>query len=127
MSHINDQHNWEDQEEYKNYWARIQVPIEPVDQLKTAPFREEYLTRVKEILSQHGCRLDHHDGYELVTFPRGTTKQEILPRLGFSQRYRILLPDGYEIIEVVAHSQPSLSALGFGKEDLPDLDKQHRA
>jgi len=100
------------QEPNASYWASIAVPIQPVTQLELAPVPEKCLARIQEILTAHGMRLEQRDGSHLVTFPDGTTRQEILPRPNFSVRNRIKLPDGYEIREIVPRNSP-YGYLGF--------------
>jgi len=105
-----------EREEYERYWASIQVPIEPIKQLKTHLFREECVGRVREILAAHGCGLEVTEEYCVVTFPEGTTRKEILPRPNFSERNRITLPDEYELEEVVQRNA-LYSLLGFPDQD----------
>jgi len=109
----------EDQEEQARYWASIEVPIEPIKQLKTHLFREKCTPRVKEILAKHSCVLEIKEDHCLVTFPTGTTRQEILPRPNYSVCSRIQLPDGYEMREVIQRGS-LLGALGFPDQDFSD-------
>ena len=108
-----------DQEEYERYWASIIVPIEPIKQLKTYLFREKCVPRVREIFSAHGITLEIAGDHCLVTFPDGTTRQEILPRPNYSVRYRITLPDGHEMREVDQRNA-LYSSLGFPDQDFSD-------
>jgi len=108
-----------DKEELEKYWASIYVPIEPVRQIKTYLFRERCLPHVREIFSAHGITLDIKDDHCVVTFPAGTTRQEILPRPNFSVRFRVVLPDGYEMEDVVPRGS-LLSRLGFPEQDFSD-------
>jgi len=108
-----------DREEYEQYWASIAVRIEPIKRLQTVPFREKCLPRVKEILARHGCGLEVNAEDCVVTFPDGTTRQEILPRPNYSERNRITLPDGYEMEDVVPRGS-LLSRLGFPEQDFSD-------
>lgn len=50
-------------------------------------------TEAQEIIAQH-CHIVIGDDYCKVTFPEGTMRREIYPRL-YNERYRIELPDGF--------------------------------
>jgi len=69
----------------------------PLRQLTIPPIEEE---KGKEVLSKHGCRIEEYEHLQqcIIFFPEGTTKTEIFPRLTHP-RYRIQLPDGYELRE----------------------------
>jgi len=71
------------------------APTYPLHQLTTLPFEEE----AKEIMLKHGCTLEEHPNECIIIFPEGTTKTEIYPRT-MQSRYRIILPDGYELREI---------------------------
>ena len=45
------------------------------------------------LLEQHGAVIDEHR----VIFPEGTRQEEILPRLRYTERYTILLHDGFSL------------------------------
>lgn len=70
-------------------------PTRPLHQLKTPPLTEE----AREIIVRHGCTLDENADECMVSFPEGTTRTEILPRM-MTERYRIAFPDNYELQEV---------------------------
>lgn len=67
-------------------------PIQPLEKLKTPPIFDE----VARIIRQHGCEIVEHTDYCVVTFPRGTTRAEIFPRL-YNERYQVTLPDGFQL------------------------------
>ncbi len=50
------------------------------------------------MLRSHGCRIEEHERLHQCTvfFPEGTTRTEIFFRL-IHPRFRIILPDGYEL------------------------------
>jgi hypothetical protein len=73
----------------------ITAPTRPLSQLKTPPLTEE----AKEVMLKHGCRLEENPNECTVFFPGGTTRAELFPRT-MSTRYRIILPDCYELREV---------------------------
>jgi len=104
---------------HKCYLETIQAPIEPLKQLKTTLFREKCIPRVQEIFFMHGIALEIKEACCLVTFPAGTIRQEILPRPPYSVRNRILLPDGYEMQEVLERHD-LFSSLGFPDQDFSD-------
>jgi hypothetical protein len=108
-----------EQEENERYWASIEVPIRPVKQIKTQLFREKCLPRVREIFTEHGVTLEIKEDHCVVTLPDGATSQEVLPRLGYSTRHRIKLPDGYVLREVVQRNTP-FSFLGMLDQDFSD-------
>ncbi len=53
----------------------------------------------REIIKQHGCEVVEYPDHCVVTFPEGTMRMEILPRLS-NERYEITLPDGFRMIEM---------------------------
>ena len=67
-------------------------PVKPITQVKTRI--EVELVRV--VLTQHGCRIEGQGPECTVLFPEGTTRQELYPRT-YESRFRILLPDGFEL------------------------------
>ena len=48
----------------------------------------------REMLA-HGCRITYHTDHSKVTFPEGTTCNEVLPRMSGGERLKLVLPDGY--------------------------------
>ena len=72
------------------------APTYPLHQLTTLPFEVE---EAKEIIRKHGCVLEEHPQECIIFFPEGTTRTEIYPRTTQS-RYCIVLPDGYELLEM---------------------------
>ena len=46
-------------------------------------------------LLKHGCFIDLYDVHSEITFPEGTVKEEVWPRVG-GGAYNLVLPDGYE-------------------------------
>src|SRR5437868_2696631 len=72
----------------------------PLRQLTTPPLLEE----AKEMIKQHGCEIVEHADHCVVTFPEGTRRAEIFPRL-YNERYTIMLPDGFQIREMFDRCQ----------------------
>ena len=71
-------------------------PFPPTITVTTGPLFSEPRT----LMIEHGCMvLDQPDGKCVITFPEGTYEHEIFPRT-LCERYRILLPDGFEMREV---------------------------
>ena len=71
------------------------TPPTPLHQLKTPPIVDE----AKEVIKAHGCEIVEYADYCVVTFPEGTTRTEIFPRL-YNERYQITLPDGFQVREI---------------------------
>lgn len=65
----------------------------PLHQLTILPIEEE---EGRKVLRKHGCQIEEHAQECIVFFPEGTTRVEIYLRL-IHPRYRITLPDGYEL------------------------------
>jgi hypothetical protein len=74
--------------------------IRKLEKLKTPPMIDE----AKEIIKEHGCAIVEYADYCVVTFPEGTTRMEIFPRL-YNERYQITLPDGFQIREMFDRCQ----------------------
>lgn len=72
------------------------APTYPLHQLIVPPFEVE---EAIGIMVKHGCTLEEHPNKCIVFFPEGTTKTEIYPRT-MQSRYLIMLPDGYELLEM---------------------------
>ncbi|HVB22940.1 MAG TPA: hypothetical protein VNG51_13440 [Ktedonobacteraceae bacterium] len=68
----------------------------PLDQLTISPIENE---EAREILWKHGCTIEECSQKCIIHFPEGTTKTEIFLR-HTHPRYRITLPDGYELREI---------------------------
>jgi len=58
-----------------------------------------FLEVARKIIVRHGCTLDENADECMVSFPEGTTRTEILPRM-MTERYCITFPDNYELQEV---------------------------
>jgi hypothetical protein len=67
--------------------------------IKTPPFSGVYADAVRETLHRHGCIIEEYKEYVLVTFPTGTRKRASHLQT-LHERYRIVLPDGYELREI---------------------------
>jgi hypothetical protein len=82
---------------YENWRDDIHAipPTQPLHQLKTPPLTEE----ARKIIEKHGCTLDENTHECIVSFPEGTTRAEIFPRV-MTERYRITFPDNYKLQEV---------------------------
>jgi hypothetical protein len=77
----------------------IVVRWHTVSSIKTPPFSGVYADVVRETLRRHGCSIQEHQEYVLVTFPAGTRKRASHLQT-LQERYRIILPDGYELYEI---------------------------
>jgi hypothetical protein len=76
------------------------MPPVPVRQRKTPPMIEE----AKKVLREHGCVIVEDGEHCVVTFPEGTMRREVLPRL-YNERYMITLPDGFQVREMYDRCQ----------------------
>ncbi len=72
----------------------VTVPV-PLRHLTTPPMIDE----ARAMLKQHGCEVVEHSNHCVVTFPEGTMRMEILPRLS-NERSEITLPDGFRMVEM---------------------------
>jgi hypothetical protein len=81
-----------------------------VSSIKTPPFSGVYADVVRETLRQHGCTIEEHQEHVLVTFPSGTRKRATHLQT-LHERYRIMLPDGYELYEIYMRQGLSILAL----------------
>lgn len=70
------------------------IPV-PLRHLTTPPLIDE----AREIIKQHGCEIFERSDHCVLTFPEGTMRMEILPRLS-NERYEITLPDGFRMVEM---------------------------
>ena len=87
---------------------------EPVTAFKSPPFREDTKEWMQKILVQHGVTIADYGSFLVLTFPEGTTKKEILPRLSSTyMRYRVVLSDGYELRETTYRQTRGYSYLAF--------------
>lgn len=74
----------------------------------------------KRILIAHGCTFGMHEYGETVAFPEGTTRTLLLSPAGIStNRYRLLLPDGVELREVLDDAGTGKSRLTLVLDYLP--------
>ena len=89
----------------------IVVRWHTVSSIKTPPFSGVYADVVRETLRQHGCTIEEHREYVLVTFPPDTRKRASHLQT-LQERYRIVLPDGYELLEI-CNVQRGLSMLAL--------------
>ena len=76
------------------------MPAVPVRHLKTPPMIEA----AKKAMREHGCVIVEDGEHCVVTFPEGTMRREVFPRL-YNERYIITLPDGFQMREVYERCQ----------------------
>ena len=76
------------------------TPSVPARHLKTPPMIEA----AKKAMRQHGCVIVEDGEYCAVTFPEGTMRREVFPRL-YNGRYIITLPDGFQMREMYERCQ----------------------
>jgi hypothetical protein len=57
-----------------------------------------------KVIREHGCEIVEDADYCMVTFPEGTLRVEIFPRL-YNERYTITLPDGVQMREMYDRCQ----------------------
>lgn len=76
-------------------FIHIALPAQPLHQLKTPPLTAE----AREVMVKHGCTLEENPDECIVSFPEGTTRTEIFPRM-MTERYHIMLPNGYKLQQV---------------------------
>ena len=76
------------------------TPAVPVRHLKTPPMIEA----AKKAMREHGCVIVEDGEHCVVTFPEGTMRREVFPRLS-NERYIITLPDGFQMKEVYERCQ----------------------
>lgn len=76
-------------------FAHLKATSCPLDHLIIPPIENE---EGREVLLKHGCRIEEHERLPhcILFFPEGTTQTEIFFRLTHP-RYRITLPDGFEL------------------------------
>ncbi len=71
---------------------------EKVGALIILPLAHEW----RQMLLAHGCSFGKHEYGETVIFPEGTTRTMLLSRSSQgTNRFRLLLPDGLELREVL--------------------------
>ncbi len=61
----------------------------------------DMLPEAEVVFQKHGCLIEPGETYSEVIFPAGTTREEILPRMPQSLRYKLRLPDGYIVYQVL--------------------------
>lgn len=77
---------------------RIEGNVETISRLTTPPIDVDNAEEIKELLTTHGCTIEEHADSHVILFPPNTKRWRGLIA-GISQRYSILLPDGYVIYE----------------------------
>lgn len=87
----------------------IEGPVSPIESMKCL---SGTYPEIIEYLQQHGCTVSSSEEYDLITFPAGSTEQEVRPRT-FESRYRITLPDG-----TICYRQCLRSRIDVHKNDL---------
>jgi hypothetical protein len=82
----------------------------------------------KQVLLMHGCTLGEDEYGETVIFPEDTTRTLLLSRTGrATNRYRIQLPDGLELREVLDDEGRGKSwlLLILSQEPMQDVNARH--
>ena len=80
--------------------ARSLLPATSLHQLKTPPMIDE----AKKVIREYGCEIVEYADHCVVTFPEGTMREEIFPRM-YNARYTITLPDGVQMREMYDRCQ----------------------
>ena len=88
----------------------IVIQWHAVSIIRTPPFSGIYADIVRETLRLHNCDVTEHQDHVIVTFPAGTRKRASHLQTLY-ERYRIVLPDGYELYEI--HLRRGLSILAL--------------
>jgi hypothetical protein len=76
-------------------------------------------------LLHHGCTLEQvNENEAILTYPPGTTRQELYPRTS-DIRYRVMLPDGIELREIDTRRHGGLILLQVVVDERtePELEK----
>ncbi len=69
----------------------------------------EIVPEAETVLVRHGCMIKPHNTHSEIVFPKGTAREEIRPRMPQSERYKLVLPDGYVVQETyVRHLEQSI-------------------
>lgn len=89
-----------------------------VKTITAASYVEDYIEPIRTIMHKHGGDLQVFPHHVVFTFPEGTYKVELFPRIE-SSRYTIHFPDGYELHEVVAATTGRVY-IHFSLSDLPE-------
>ncbi|MFL5705219.1 MAG: hypothetical protein ACJ8AG_20650 [Ktedonobacteraceae bacterium] len=76
------------------------LPSVPLHQLKTPPMIDE----AQKVIRRYGCEIVEYADHCIVTFPEGTIREEIFPRM-YNARYTITLPDGVQMREMYDRCQ----------------------
>ena len=76
------------------------TPPVSLHQLKTPLMIDE----AKKVMREHGCEIVEYTDHCVVSFPEGTMRTEIFPRL-YNERYQITLPNGFQIREMYDRCQ----------------------
>lgn len=97
--YFEDREDSESQEEARKYFENMQVMRVAVKSLKTPLFLPSFAEVLTEILMSHGIAVKVEIGCHLILFPEGTYKAELLPRT-HDEKYKIVLPDGFELLEI---------------------------
>jgi hypothetical protein len=73
-------------------------------EIRTLTTRNTFLPGAENLFRVHGCKIDKDpkENKASITFPEGTTKEEIFPRTGM-EKNKIVLPDGWCLLEVFNH------------------------
>ena len=93
---------------------QMQKEAGAISHLKTPPMGIQNAEEIKALLTKHGCTMQEYPDHDNITFPSGTMRRRGM-RLGVSERYDILLPDGY-IIHEIYDTVRELSFLAFPRE-----------
>ena len=75
-------------------------PASPSDPIPATPVLLHGLeAQARAILERHGCTVTRDGDAYVISYPHGTIKREMLPRLPVTESWRVFLPDGCELIQ----------------------------
>jgi len=93
-------------------------PMEEITTVQCAKYFEELIEPVRHVLEKHGVRLEVLDDSCMLSFPVGTIRQLLYP-ITQTDRYEILLPDGYTLYETTSMRSNGFSNVRFALDEFP--------
>jgi len=99
----------------------IQQPMQPaipILEIECVKFTVDLLIAATDVFAKHGATLEILKTSCIIYFPEGTKKYRMIPVTG-SERYQIVFPDGYKLMEHENVRRSGLSWVAFDPHDFP--------
>jgi hypothetical protein len=101
------------------FYMYSEGPKEEITTIQCARYYEELIEPIRQVFEKHGITLEVRYDSCILTFPKETIRQVLYPIIQ-TDRYKIMLPDGYVLYENSSVRPGGFSLVRFAYDEFPD-------